>query len=147
LFNWQSDCDCNHSGFIWAMATGRRGWVRKGALDARTRSKTETARKRAPRQGTKDETPRFSLAASILRLMGVTENLRLLILVLSGPRTISELAVATGKANYLVARRLTKLSRVGLIVAQSDATYKLRGKCARRLVSFAVDRIRGNRSA
>jgi len=81
--------------------------------------------------------PPFVRAASMLRVLGVSENLRLLTLLLSGPMSVDELAHAMGRAAYLIARRVSKLTRAGLLVARSDTKHEVRGARVRRLVGSA----------
>lgn len=109
------------------MATGRRTKTTKGASTGRARGQSSTV---------------FERAAATLHVMGVVENLRLLIALLAGPRAVAELAMATGKSRYLVARRLAKLSRAGLVVLRSRTHCELRGERSRRLVRFAQERLR-----
>lgn len=95
-----------------------------------------------PRAGGRSKGPPFERAAAILHAMGVPENLRLLVLLLSGPRSVEELAVATHKAVYLVARRLSRLSRLGLVAPRPAAHYALGGERVRRLVRLGLARAR-----
>lgn len=137
------------------MAMGRRTKTTKGTLTGRARPRGQSSTARHPGKGTSlgltseggrpitaVTEPVFERAASTLHAMGIVENLRLLISLLSGPRSVVELAMATGKSHYLVARRLAKLSKMGLVVIRSRAHCELRGERSRRLVRFAQKRLR-----
>lgn len=80
----------------------------------------------------------FDRAAAVLRVLGLVENLRVLVLLLAGPRSAPELARATAKPTYLVTRRLSVLVRAGLVVLTKATRYRLRDPRTRRLVRFAV---------
>lgn len=84
----------------------------------------------------------FRRAAGTLKLLGLVENLRLLVLLLAGPTSAPVLAQKTGKPTYLVTRRLAVFVRAGLVETKRKDRYQLRGAKMRRLVEFALARLR-----